>query len=161
MLAQQLLGRIVQRLVDAGDPPGIALISDGANAPAYDCCLGLVWVRVAQIEPTDASGNPIREIRNVPTPTMGHNITLEAGILRCAPVVEQLGDAPPPSAWTASALQSASDRQQLRMAILCDFPEDVNGAQADGQLPGVWVPIDEGGCAGGFMTVIVGTSMVI
>lgn len=161
LLAQQLLGRIVARLVDAGDPPGIALISDGDAAPSYDCCLGLAWVRVAEIAATDGSGTPIREIKNVPTPTFGHLITLEAGILRCAPVVDEQGNAPPPAAWTASALQSASDRQQLRMAILCDFPEDVAGVQADGQLPAPWIPIDAGGCAGGYMTVGVGTSMVI
>lgn len=161
LLAQALLGRFVQRLTDAGVAPAKAFISDGASVPADECCDGLAWVRVGQIQPTDGSSNPYSEMRNTPIPTPGHSIVLEVGVLRCAPVLDEQGNAPSADEYTEAALAAAFDRQSLRMAVLCDFVDDINAVNADGQIPGPWTPLDAGGCAGGYMTTSVGTSMII
>lgn len=158
-LAQQLLGRIMDRLRDAGDPPKRAYVSDGSTVPADECCDGIAWVRVARIIATHGDGTPVSEIPNSSVPTMGASITLEAGILRCVTTpVDGQGRAPSPEEFTADALQAAADRTQLRMAVLCDFPADIIAIDADGQAVGAWVPISVGGCGGGFLTLDVGAS---
>lgn len=160
MLASALLGRFVTRLTALGMKPGRSFVFDGVAIPADDCCDGLAWVRVVQVQPTDGSNAPYSELRNLPATATGATIEFELGILRCAPILDEEGQAPDPDDYTASALQSAADRQQMRMAIICDFPEDITEATCDGQIPGLWAPVDAGGCAGGFMTTTVGTTLV-
>lgn len=157
-LAELLLARITDRLTDAGDRPGRIMISDGIIPPIDDCCEGLLWARVTQITATDGAGTPVALIYNGSIPTMAASIGLEAGILRCSPVLGADGEAPDPDAVTASALQAAADRTQLRMAVLCDFPKDIVALDCDGQAVGAWIPVDGGGCNGGFITTAVGAS---
>lgn len=160
-LAAALLARINNRLIKAGQPPAKAFVYDGGTGPADDCCAGLLWVRVAQIDVTDGSGQPLPEIRNIPIGPMGYAITLEAGILRCAPTVNEQGQAPTAAQYEASAVQQASDRLQMRLAVQCDFIPDLQGdpeTECDGQSVGSWVAIDAGACAGGYMTTRVGYS---
>lgn len=159
-LASALLGRFVDRLTALGTKPARAFVFDGVAIPADDCCDGLAWVRVVGFQPTDGSNAPYSEMRNLPATATGATITLELGILRCAPILDEEGQAPDPDDYTASALQSGQDRQQMRMAIICDFPEDITEANGDGQIPGLWAPVDAGGCAGGYMTTTVGTTLV-
>lgn len=157
-LLTQLLGHIMDRLTDAGMRPKRSFVYGGGAAPADDCCDGLAWGRVALVQPTDGSGAPVTDIRNASIPAMGHSITLEVGVLRCAPTLDGGGNPPDASDDTAAALQVAADRQQMRMAVLCDFPSDIIAIGADGQAVGPWVPVDAGDCIGGYLTTTVGTS---
>lgn len=157
-LADALLGRIRTRLIAAGNPPSKVFVYDGASMPADDCCVGLLYVRLAQIDVTDGEGMPLPQIRNNVIGPRGYAFTFEAGILRCAPVVNEQGIAPTAADYTASALLQASDRNQMRYALVCDFPEDIDGAECDGQSIGPWVAVDAGACAGGYITTRVGYS---
>lgn len=159
-LASALLGHITARLEAAGCAPGRAFVSDGVGVPADDCCSGVAWVRVAQIVATDGHGNAYREMLNAPVGPYGHSIILEAGVLRCTPVLDDQGQPPDPDEYTAAAQLISADRQALRMAVECDLPADIIAANADGQIPGAWTPLDAGGCGGGFLITEIGTSMV-
>lgn len=152
---------MTQRLEAAGDAPARMFISDGVGVVGDDCCDGLAWVRVATIQPTDASGATLSGIRNASIPVFGHSIILEAGTLRCSPTMDSLGRNVTPDDHTRAAQLAASDRQALRMALLCDFPADVIAANADGNTPSAWLPLNAGGCGGGYMTTTIGTSMII
>lgn len=162
-LAEALLGRIVARMAGQGREPRKAFVYDGPAVPADDCCEGLVWVRIGTITPTDGSADPYREMRNLPAGPSGATILYELGVLRCsvAPPVDEDGYAPTADDFTADARNAASDRQSLRLAVMCDFPQDLMAAMCDGQIPGPWIPVDAGGCSGGWMTVTVGTSIVM
>lgn len=160
-LAVALLGHIMDRLEAQANPPKRAFIVNGVGIPADDCCEGLLWVRVAEIVASDGNGNAWREMWNAPAGPPGHIITIETGVLRCSSVLNEDGTAPSPDDYTATALQASSDRQAVRLALLCDFPPDIIAAQCDGQILSAWTPMDEADCNGGYMTTIVGTSMVI
>lgn len=149
------------RLNATGLPPARSFVSDGGSVPSDECCNGVAWVRVAQITPTDADGNTFRFMWNAPTPVPGHSILLEAGVLRCTPTLDELGNPPSPEEYTAAAQLVSSDRLALRLALLGDFPTNIIEEQADGQIPGVWTPVDAGGCGGGYITTEIGTSMVM
>lgn len=159
-LAVALLGHLVSRMESANVAPGRSFVADGATVPAEDCCDGVAWVRVALVSPSDGSGDPYVEMRNLPAGPAGHVITLEIGVLRCTPVLGEQGESPPPEDYTEAARVAAADRGAMRMAVLCDFPADIVAAQADSQVPSEWSPIDAGGCGGGFMTTRVGTTLV-
>lgn len=158
-LAQALLGRIMVRLTDADVAPGLSFVYDGPVLPADDCCQGLLWARLVQIEPTDGSGDPYKTQRNVGVPVPGWLITLEVGILRCIPEINEQGLAPSPDEYNAASLMAAFDRQQIRAAIMTDFLQDVRGNDCDALAPGPWIPADAGGCAGGFTTVAIVTTL--
>lgn len=158
-LAEQLLGHIKDRLT--GDIPKRIYVYAGSAVPADDCCAGMLWIRVGQVEPTAADGNTYRLMLNAGTPVPGHNVLLEVGVLRCGPIIDEQGYAPTGADFTAAAMQAAADRQAMRLAVLCDFPADLIAANADGQIPSTWIPIEAADCVGGYMTVIVGTSIVI
>lgn len=160
-LASTLLGYMLTRMVAAGCEPGKSFVADGASVPAEDCCQGVAWTRVAQAMPTDGSGNQYGDMRNAPQGPSGHQLTLEAGMLRCTPILDDLGNAPPAAEYTAAALLNSLDRDALRKAILWDLPASIGAVGADGFIPSEWQPIDAGGCGGGFMTVRIGTTMVL
>lgn len=162
-LAEALLGRVVTRMTALGRPPGRAFVYDGPAVPADDCCEGMVWVRVGTIQPTDGSADPYREMRNLPAGPSGATILFELGVLRCtvAPPVGEDGEPPTPDDFTEDARRAGNDRQSLRLAVMCDFPTDLIAAMCDGQIPGAWIPVDAGGCSGGWMTTTVGTSIVM
>lgn len=160
-LAEALLGHMMVRLLEADNPPARSFISDGVAPPGDDCCAGIAWVRVATVIPTDGDGNAYRVMLNSPAGPWGHSIFLEAGVLRCTPVLDEQGNPPPDCDYTAAALLAASDRQALRMALICDLPANIIAAGADGQIPGNWTPIDAGGCGGGYITTQIGTTLVI
>lgn len=159
-LANQLLGHMMDRLKDAANPPAKSFVCDSTAVPADDCCNGIAWVRVVNIVPTNGDGEPYRTMANAPTPVPGHSIFLEFGVMRCTPILDEQGNAPDPAEYTAAALQAAADRQQMRLALLCDLPADIIAINADGQIPGNWTPLDAGGCGGGYMTTEIGTSVV-
>lgn len=160
-LAQTLLDRIVTRMTAVGREPGRAFVYDGPAVPADDCCEGLVWIRIGTVTPTDGSAEPYREMRNAPAGPVGATILFEFGVLRCASILDSDGEAPSPDEYTADALAASADRQAMRLAVLCDFPSDIMAANCDGQIPGPWIPVDAGGCSGGYMTTTVGTSIVM
>lgn len=157
-LAAALLAHILDRLTDLDASPGRAFVCGEDTIPADDCCDGLVWTRVASIAPTDGGVNTFAQLLPAGTPVPGHSIRLEAGALRCAPVMQDNGQPPDPSEYTAYALQAAQDRQAIRLAVECDLPADIFAAQADGQVPDVWTPIG-GACTGGFITTQIVTTI--
>lgn len=159
-LADALLGHIVQRLTDLNAAPERAFVCGESTVPADDCCDGLVWVRVATIIATPGDGSQDRTLRPAVAPIPAHATLLEAGAMRCAPTLDEQGNPPAPEEYTASALASAQDRQAIRAAIECDLPADLVALNADGQLVGAWLPIDDGGCAGGYMTTQIVTSII-
>lgn len=160
-LATALLGHMLARMEAAGCGPGKSFVADGQTVPGEDCCEGVAWTRVAQVMPTDGSGNQYADMRNAPQGPSGHQLLLEAGMLRCTPILDDLGNAPPAAEYTAAALLNSLDRDALRKAILFDLPANIVAVGADGFIPSEWTPIEAGGCGGGFMTVRIGTTMVL
>jgi hypothetical protein len=159
--ATRLLAHMLARIEEAGGAaPGRALVSDGDSIPADDCCDGFAWTRVAQIGATDGTGAPYNYAANIGAPVPAHYTVIEIGVLRCTPTVQENGSAPDVEEITAAALEQSADRQAMRLAVECDLPADILELNADAQIPSVWTPIMAGGCAGGFMTTNVITSIV-
>lgn len=159
-IAEALLGRFLARLDASGCGPGKSFIADGASVPAEDCCDGIAWTRVGDIQPTSGDSNPYAEMRNLPAGPSGHDITIEVGIMRCTPILDEQGNPPPSVEYTEAAKLNASDRLAMRQAVLCDWPADLVAANCDGYIPSNWTPIEAGGCGGGYMTITVGTTLV-
>lgn len=137
-------------------PPAQTCLRAGLEVPFSagtnqdECCEGLAWVRVAQIQPVaELSGE------DIPCPTSGYVVTLELGVARCSP----FGDAstgPDCTTWTNLAILMDEDAAAMREAVCCYAT-----AAADDDLvvqvrPGTWTPLDtSGGCAGGSMEATV------
>lgn len=161
-LADALLGHIVDRLTELDAAPKRAYVCADVGVPSDDCCAGTVWVRVASIIPTDGSTNPMRQLVSAGTGTpSGHAILLEAGALRCAPVIDRKGRPPSVDAMRETALNTARDRDAIRKAVVCDFADDIDQLGCDGQVPAPWLPLFTGECAGGYLTTQVVTTLTM
>lgn len=154
-LAEAWLQAIVQRLVDAGQPPDWSSVFNSAGAfPPAGACDGVVWVRVAQIGPaTPGEQLPI----GVPGPS-GWIIDLEAGALRCASILDEQGNLPDPATLTAEAVRDSIDRYALLASASCDLPPIVDAELGDALEYTNWTPIDPGAVSGGFVVARVHTT---
>lgn len=112
-----------------------------------ECCTGIAWVRIVNIQP-----NP-RFDAEFHCVGVGRLVTLEMGVMRCAPPVNDAALIPTAEQWLASALQIDADLDSMEQALCClrddqdwDAPPRLGG---DG-----YVPIGpDGNCIGGRMQV--------
>jgi len=134
-------------LEEALDPPvqRVALYP-GAQVAWDDCCGGQAWLRVVEIIPSGGD----RRLRTACGPPLWQ-VTLGIGVLRCAAVVSDYGEAPSPEALTADTLQMLTDMSALQQAFECQIAPAVLSAD---HLR--WVPLGpSGGCVGGEWLVTV------
>lgn len=158
-LMQAVLTCAETQLDAHGRGVGRVLLSSG-DAPAWDdCCEGQLWVRLITMFPT---GNPfpLPDVRaGSCKPTMLGS-TLGVGVLRCAAVVDEAGNAPAADTITNEALGATADAMIVLEALKCcvgDLTDDQT-SNALAIMLGTWTPLGvEGGCVGGEWTLTLGT----
>ena len=146
-MADDLAGPVLSTYVDdvhtALDAAGrsvarIVVVAPGL-APAWDeCCEGMLYSRVVSITPKVdmnlARGGHL-------CATLGWTVTAAIGVLRCAYVVNDRGQAPTPSQITSDGAAALADAADLLQVVLCH----PSTASVQG-----WTPLGvEGGCHGG------------
>lgn len=157
-LARELLACYEEELAKLGDnaPASVGLrpgtVVDFLMSMSDDeCCSGLGWVRPAGFYP--ASGPfPTQDTTPQTKGTRAWAVTLELGIVRCAPTPD--ADAIPTNAEWDEVTQAVMDAgAAMRRAICCWIDLDpVNRKQK--VLPGQWQPVAvQGGCVGGVLQV--------
>lgn len=118
-----------------------------------ECCSGLGWVRPAGFYP--ASGPfPTQDTTPQTKGTRAWAVTLELGIVRCAPTPD--ADAIPTNAEWDAVTQAVMDAAAaMRRAVCCWV--DLDPARRKSQvLVGQWQPVAvQGGCVGGVLPVTV------
>jgi hypothetical protein len=123
---------------------GRAVLAPGIEAAFDDCCEGQVWVRLVQLAPVTTLQTRKASGHHCAVDTW--NVTVEIGVVRCAAVVDDEGNAPTPPEITADADQVIADMESLMAAIQCCMePTDFVRWEPQGVL---------GGCAGGKWTVV-------
>lgn len=150
-MAVELIGPLVDDLLAcavaalSADPVGRAQISPGATVAWDDCCEGQLWVRVVSIHPTGAPypGQDTRQNCGV----LLWAANLAVGVLRCAAVVNDQGQAPSPATLTAEAHRMLADEAALSEAVRCCFAPNHEYLKT---TLGAWTPLGpDGGCVGG------------
>jgi hypothetical protein len=150
--AQALLACLETALNARANPPARVMLRAGEvvtpllGTSEDECCDGLAWVRIAGV----ARRTDFDAIQ--PCVGTGRRLTLEMGVVRCAPTSDS-ATVPTEEQWTNAALQLDSDHDAMEAALCCladtgdwdPLPE----LGADGYRPtGV-----DGNCIGGLMTV--------
>lgn len=152
MLVSALDALLACAVADLDPVPGRVLINPGLEVPWDDCCAGQAWVRLVSLIP---SGNPFPQVDMVQGGA-GCGVTLWAatigvGVLRCAAVVDDQGNAPSVAAMTADAVQQIVDMRSLEQAITCCFKGQGYTIKVLG-----WDPLGvNGGCVGGEWTIML------
>ena len=117
-----------------------------------ECCSGLAWVRVVDIEGIRADLDGVSA--GLCTKTE-RRLTLEIGTVRCIPPGD-LSAGPTCAQWTEAATKMDSDHAAMEAALCCFNTElrQLRGTQA--WAPGQYVPGGpDGNCITGAMTVII------
>lgn len=160
-LAIELLDCLNQEIQKVADPPkhvqlrtGEVVVAD-LSSTCNECCEGLAWVRVSGFYPAGVQFPAQDEVLTQKGVT-GWAITLEMGVLRCAPTPE------PDECITAeqhmALAQAVQDDAAAMRRAMCCFIEStaVPSLRAQQVVPGLWQPTPtEGGCAGGILPVTV------
>lgn len=149
---QTLLGCANQALIDCGRPVGRAFLAPGSQVAWDDCCDGQLWVRMINVFP---SGRPFPAVDSVqPCGIAVLAVQLAVGVVRCAAVVDDNGNAPTPEELTADTLAQSADASILLSAIqCCDLPTTTDKLIR----VGTWTPSGpQGGCVGGEWTLTLG-----
>lgn len=158
VLAQELLSCLQERLIVSPTPilPEHVMLRAGQQVTPLlgtnddECCRGLGWVRIAGI--TGARG--IGELENVSCFSQERTLTLEMGVVRCAPSAP-VGSVPTELQWTEAALLLDSDQGDMEAAICCAF-SDIEGSPAEEVAVGQYEPLGvDGNCIGGTMQVLI------
>lgn len=130
------------------EPVGRTVLVPGLDEVWDDCCDGQLYLKQVEVFPTASAGAAFPALD--PVQSCGPLLLalhLEVGVIRCAAVVDDQGNAPDPALITADALLQTDDWQSVLDALVIDVP----------RLPYVqrtkldkWVPKQtQGGCAGG------------
>lgn len=116
-----------------------------------ECCTGLAWVRVANIE---SLADPDNQDTGNCLPT-ARRLTLEVGTARCV----TWGTVQYPTscdAWTAAALKMDADEQAMSDAVCCFADTMADSFGAPRILPGEYQPAGpDGTCIKGTLTVTI------
>jgi hypothetical protein len=158
-LAEELLTCLAQEILKVDKPPKYIQFRMGAvvdylkSRHQDECCEGLAWVRLVTFVPSSGTF-PAQDDAPQPKGTTGWAVTLEMGVIRCAPVGDE--NAIPTSAQQELVTRAVWDDAAAMRRALCCFADLKPGRAKNGMLPGAWLPLDtSGGCAGGVMTVTV------
>jgi uncharacterized protein DUF4082/PKD domain-containing protein len=159
-LARELLACYEEELAKLGEnaPASVGLrpgtVVDFLMSMSDDeCCSGLGWVRPAGFYPSSAAF-PTQDTQAQKQGTRAWAVTLEMGIVRCAPTPGP--EAIPSNAEWDDVTQAVMDAgAAMRRAICCWIDLDpVNRKQRI--LPGQWQPVAvQGGCVGGVLQVTI------
>lgn len=157
-LARELLECFEQELAKVDDPPMHTQLRPGLNVATYitenrdEACEGLGWVRPESFFPS-SSAFPAQDETPASGVTRAWAITLELGVVRCAPRPEA-NEVPSAEEWDTVTQAVMDDAAAMRRAICC-FIEAGRGRQKR-VLAGAWQPLNvEGGGVGGVMSVTV------
>lgn len=158
-LAYELLACLEQEVDKVANPPRYRGLRPGQvvdhliSTTSDECCEGLAWVRPALFVPSSGVF-PVQDEQPLPGGTRSWAITLEMGVVRCAPTPTE--DRIPSSAeWNAVVEAVLDDAAAMRRALCCFIDLDPVKRQKF-TLPLEWQPLDtEGGCVGGTLQVIV------
>lgn len=158
-LAYELLACLEQEVDKVAHPPVYRGLRPGQvvdhliSTSSDECCEGLAWVRPALFVPSSGVF-PIQDQEPVPGGVKSWAITLEMGVVRCAPTPSE--DRIPTSAeWNAVVDAVMDDAAAMRRALCCFIALDP-GRRIKSTLPLEWQPLDtEGGCVGGTLQVVV------
>jgi hypothetical protein len=128
LVIPDLVVRLTQEILDcacaalektACGCPSRALVSVGAVAWDSCCDGGQLWVGVERIFAYNQFPVPATTVMCMPPLAAD----LVVGVLRCAPVMTDQGDAPSPEVLTASAAQIYEDAYTVNSAVLCCLSE--------------------------------------
>lgn len=156
-LARELLDCYAQELAKLEDPPASIGIRPGTvvdfllSTTDDECCAGLAWVRPGTFFPSSAAF-PAQDQTPQTKGTRAWAVTLELGIVRCAPTPDE-NSIPSNEEWEAVTEMVMDAAAAMRRAICCWIDADpVNRKQK--VLPGQWQPVAvQGGCVGGVLPV--------
>lgn len=145
-MAGLILDRPLQALLDTvtsglTQRVGRAVIAPGGEVAWDDCCDGQAHVRVINIEARYPTERAMCDVAS-------WGVTLGVGVIRCAAVLDDDGNAPAPHQITADARQMTRDMHEVAQALTCnDFPG------LDRMRLDTWSPQGPmGGCHGGEWT---------
>lgn len=157
-LAYELLACLEQEVDKVPFPPKYRgrrpgqVVDHLISTTSDECCEGLAWVRVAGFVPS-SSGFPTQDADPNIGPTRAWAITLEMGVVRCAPTPAE-NRIPSTAEWNAVADAVDDDAAAMRRAICCFIDQEPSRRKS--VLPLEWVPLNtEGGCVGGTLQVVV------
>lgn len=158
-LAYEMLACLEQEVDKVEFPPlhrGLrpgSIIVPWLSTTDDECCSGLAWVRPALFVP-NSTQFPLQDDAPVKGGPLSWAITLELGVVRCAPTPDE-NSMPTPDEWNELVQKIMDDAAAMRRAICCFIAADPirrNGYV----LPLQWEPLDvEGRCAGGTLQVVV------
>lgn len=158
-LAYELLACFEEEIDKVPNPPLYRGLRPGQvvdyliSTKQDECCQGLAWVRPVLVVPSSGTF-PIQDQIPVPGGTLSWAITLEMGVIRCAPTPSEI-QIPTNAEWNAVVEMVLDDAAAMRRAICCFIDLDPV-ARKKYTLPLQWTPLDvEGGCVGGTLQVIV------
>lgn len=155
-LAQELLTCLETSLAAGPNPidPAYVMMRAGRETTPLlgtnddECCRGLGWVRIARVSGVRVLG----ELDNVVCFQQERTVTLELGVVRCAPSAPTTG-VPTEDQWLEAALQLDADNGAMEAAVCCAFG-DLEGSPAEEVAVGDYEPLGvDGNCIGGTMTV--------
>lgn len=158
-LALELLACLEQEVDKVLRPPTYRGLRPGQvvdhliSTTSDECCEGLAWVRPVLFVPSSGTF-PIQDESPVPRGVNAWAITLEMGVVRCAPTPDE-NSIPSNEAWLEVVQAVMDDAAAMRRAYCC-FVEIDPGARKKYTLPLEWQPLDtEGGCVGGTLQIVV------
>lgn len=126
-------------------PSRIIHVAPGAQVAWDDCCDGQLWTRLANLEAVRSQNPSGRGVGGAGVCGITHFIaTLELGLIRCASVADDNGDAPPAIIIENEGIAGIGDVTALLQAITCK-PTTYTVGRYTPQGP-------QGGCVGGFWT---------
>lgn len=157
-LAQELLACLDQEVVKVENPPlhiGLrpgTVVDHLLSTSEDECCDGLAWVRPAGFFPSSATF-PAQDEAPLPKGTSAWAVTLEMGVVRCAPTPDATS-IPSASDWEDVTQAVMDDAAAMRRAICCFI--DAKQGRTRRVLPGLWQPLSvQGGCVGGILPVTI------
>jgi len=158
ILAQDLLACLEASLAAGPAPiaPEHVMLRAGAEVTPLlgtsrdECCEGLAWVRIQGVSGVRQLGDRF----NVSCFEAERTLTLEMGVVRCAPSAPTTG-VPSEDQWTAAALRLDADMGSMEAAVCCAFGA-TEGTVAEEVAVGEYRPLGvDGNCIGGTMTVTI------
>ena len=159
-LAYELLGCLEQEVDKVANPPLYRGLRAGqvvdflmSTTGQNECCQGLAWVRPVLFVPSSGTF-PVQDPSPPPGGTASWAITLEMGVVRCAPTPDETR-IPSNDEWNTVVDDVLSDAAAMRRAICCFIDLDAVKRKKN-TLPLQWEPLSvEGGCVGGTLQVVV------
>lgn len=154
-LARELLECLAQELDKVANPPTYVQLRPGTvvdhllSTSEDECCEGLAWVRPASFYPASAVF-PVQDTSPLPKGVGAWAITLEMGVIRCAPTPDA-NRIPTGDEWDATTQAVMDDAAAMRRAFCCFAQGRIKTT-----IPGLWSPVSvQGGCVGGILPLTV------